>query len=110
MTMILRRWTGRIRTADEAEYRAYIADTGGSDYLSTPGNLGWQMLFRTLSDGTSEVTTLSWWTDLAVIKAFAGEDYERARYYPEDDRFLLDRPPGVDHFRVADGSGPLRTA
>jgi hypothetical protein len=108
MTMILRRWTGRIRTADEADYRTYIADTGGSDYLSTPGNLGWQMLFRDLGDGTSEVTTLSWWTDLTVIRAFAGEDYERARYYPEDDRFLLDRPPGVDHFRVADGSGPLK--
>ena len=108
MAMILRRWTGRIRTADEPEYRAYIADTGGSDYLSTPGNLGWQMLFRDLGDGTTEVTTLSWWTDLAVIKAFAGDDYERARYYPEDDRFLLDRPPGVDHFRVADGPGPLK--
>jgi hypothetical protein len=104
--MILRRWTGRIRTADEAEYRDYIARTGGDDYLSTPGNLGWQMLFRDLGDGTSEVTTLSWWTDLDVIRGFAGEDYERARYYPEDDRFLLDRPPNVDHFRVADGSLP----
>ena len=106
--MILRRWVARIRTADEREYSAYIAATGGDDYLSTAGNLGWQMLFRDLGDGTSEVTTLSWWTDLEVIKAFAGEDYERARYYPEDDRFLLDRPPGVDHFRVADGSGPLK--
>jgi len=102
--MILRRWTGRIRSADEAEYRDYIAGTGGNDYASTPGNLGWQMLFRDLGDGTSEVTTLSWWTGLDVIRGFAGKDYERARYYPEDDRFLLDRPPNVDHFRVADGS------
>jgi len=106
--MILRRWTGRIRTADEAEYRAYIAGTGGVEYRRTPGNLGWQMLFRDLGDGTSEVTTLSWWTGLGVIKGFAGEDYERAVYYPEDDRFLLDRPPNVDHFRVVDGSGPLQ--
>lgn len=102
--MILRRWTGRIRSADEAEYRAYIAATGGADYQSTPGNLGWQMLFRELGDGASEVTTLSWWTDLAAIEAFAGADYARARYYPDDDRFLLDRPRDVDHFRVADGS------
>jgi hypothetical protein len=102
--MILRRWTGRIRTADEAEYRDYIVGTGGSDYTSTHGNLGWQMLFRDLGDGTSEVTTLSWWTGLDVIRGFAGEDYQRARYYPDDDRFLLDRPPNVDHFRVADGS------
>jgi len=104
--MILRRWVGRIRTADEGEYRAYIAATGGDDYLATPGNLGWQMLFRDLGGGITEVTTLSWWTDLDVIRGFAGVDYQRARYYPEDDRFLLDRPPGVDHFRVADGSLP----
>jgi hypothetical protein len=106
--MILRRWTGRSRTADEAEYAAYIARTGGDGYASTPGNLGWQMVFRDLGDGTSEVSTLSWWTDLDVIRGFAGEDYERAVYYPEDDRFLLDRPPEVDHFRVAEGSGPTR--
>ena len=107
--MILRRWTGRIRTADEADYRAYIAGTGGVEYRATPGNLGWQMVFRDLGDGTSEVTTLSWWTDLSVIKGFAGDDYEKAVYYPEDDRFLLDRPAGVDHFRVVEGSGPLTT-
>ena len=104
--MILRRWTGRIRTADESEYRDYIAGTGGVGYRGTPGNLGWQMVFRDLGDGTSEVTTLSWWTDLGVIRGFAGEDYERAVYYPEDDRFLLDRPPNVDHFRVVEGSVP----
>ena len=106
--MILRRWTGRIRTADEAEYAAYIAGTGGEAYAMTPGNIGWQMVFRGLGDGTSEVATLSWWTDFDAIRAFAGPEPERAVYYPEDDRFLLDRPPGVDHFRVADGSGPLR--
>ena len=89
--MILRRWTGRIRTADETEYRDYIAGTGGAAYRATPGNLGWQMVFREVDDGVSEVTTLSWWTDLDVIKGFAGADYERAVYYPEDDRFLLGR-------------------
>lgn len=107
--MILRRWTGRIRTADEAEYRAYIAKTGGKAYLATPGNRGWQMVFRDLGEGTSEVQALSWWTDLDVIKGFAGEAYETAVYYPEDDRFLLARPPNVDHFRVVDGSGPTAT-
>ena len=103
--MILRRWTGRIRTADETEYAAYIAATGGEGYTSTPGNRGWQMVFRDLGDGTSEVSTLSWWTSLDVIQGFAGPNYERAVYYPEDDRFLLERPPNVDHFRVAEGSG-----
>lgn len=51
--MILRRWRGVIRTAEREAYRAYIAGTGGSDYTSTLGNLGWQMLFRDLGDGTA---------------------------------------------------------
>lgn len=104
--MILRTWTGRIRTADEAEYAAYIEATGGREYLATPGCLGWQMIFRDLGDGTSEVSTLSWWTGMDAIHGFAGPEPERAVYYPEDDRFLLDRPPHVRHHRVVAGALP----
>ncbi|MCW6530298.1 hypothetical protein NED98_08580 [Sphingomonas sp. MMSM20] len=99
-TIILRRWSARIRTADEADYIAYIAGTGLDDYRATPGNLGAQMLVRTLGNGESEVSTLSWWESLDAIRAFAGEDIEVARYYPEDDRFLLTRPDHVEHHRV----------
>ncbi|RSY88629.1 hypothetical protein DAH66_04000 [Sphingomonas koreensis] len=102
--MILRRWRGVIRTAEREAYCAYIAGTGGSDYMSTLGNLGWQMLFRDLGDGTSEVVTMSWWRSLDDIRAFAGADIGVARYYPEDDRFLLERPREVEHSEVADGS------
>lgn len=105
--LILRRWSARIRTADEAEYVAYIRATGGDDYLATPGNRGWQMLMQDLGDGSSRVTTLSWWDSLDAIRAFAGEDIERARYYPEDDRFLLDRPETVEHHRALAGSGVM---
>lgn len=102
--MILRKWTGRIRTSDEAQYAAYIEATGGKAYLATPGNLGWQMVFRDLGGGVSEVSTLSWWPDMDAVHAFAGPTPERAVYYPEDDRFLLDRPEHVEHHRVVAGS------
>jgi len=105
--MILRRWKGLIRTADREAYREYIAGTGGSDYTATPGNLGFQMLFRDLGDDTSEVTTLSWWRSLDDISGFAGEDITIARYYPEDDQFLLDRPEHVEHHDVVENSLPL---
>jgi heme-degrading monooxygenase HmoA len=105
--VILRRWSGRIRTADETDYVAYVAGTGADDYTQTPGNLGFQILMRMLGDGTSEVTTLSWWESMEAIKGFAGEEPEVARYYPEDDRFLLDRPPNVDHYRVLAGQVKL---
>ena len=45
-TVILRKWTGRIRTAQQDEYVTYIAGTGLDDYSKTPGNLGFQMLLR----------------------------------------------------------------
>lgn len=105
--MILRRWTSRIRTAERDAYSAYIDETGGADYGSTPGNLGFQMLFRDLGDGTSEVTTLSWWRSLDDIRGFAGEDISVARYYPEDDRYLLDRPETVEHHEVVRSSLPI---
>ncbi len=108
--IILRKWHGRIRTADEAEYLDYVASTGASDYGSTDGNLGYQMLVRALGDGTSEVTTLSWWRDMDAIRAFAGPEPERSRYYPEDDRFLVEHPEFVEHHRVVAGDIGLARA
>jgi heme-degrading monooxygenase HmoA len=100
---VLRRWAGKIRTADADAYRDYISGTGGSDYTATPGNRGYRMLMRDMDDGTTEVVTESLWDSLDAIKAFAGDDIALARYYPEDDRFLLDRPRHVAHYRIVDG-------
>jgi len=100
-TIILRRWASRIRSSDEQEYVRYIAATGIQDYRAVPGNLGAQMLLRALDDGTTEVTTLSWWSSIEAIHRFAGEDIEIARYYPEDDRFLIEKPERVEHHVVA---------
>lgn len=105
--IILRRWASRIRTKDAEAYVDYIRATGLDDYRATPGNLGAQMLLRDLGDGTSEVTTLSWWADMAAIRAFAGEPVEAARYYPEDDHFLLEKPERVEHHCLVAGTPPI---
>ncbi|HEX8669865.1 MAG TPA: hypothetical protein VF727_15975 [Allosphingosinicella sp.] len=103
-TVILRRWRSTIRSRDADEYVSYIADTGLKEYNATPGNLGCQMLLRPLADGSTEVTTLSWWESMDAIAAFAGADIEKAVYYPEDDRFLLEKPEKVEHHRVVAGT------
>jgi hypothetical protein len=36
-----------------------------------------------------------------AVKAFAGDDPERAVFYPEDDRFLIERDLTVAHYEVA---------
>jgi hypothetical protein len=107
--MIFRKWTGRIRTPDTTEYVAYIEETGAEHYTQTPGNLGYQILTRDLGDGTTEISTISWWTGIEAVKAFAGEDYSRASYYPEDDQYLLDKPELVEHHEVVkDGRSDSR--
>jgi len=98
--VIFRKWTGRIRTAQQEEYVDYIAGTGLDDYAKTPGNLGFEMLLRDLGNGETEVSTLSWWSSMDAIRAFAGDQPELARYYPEDDKFLVHRPLNVEHHRV----------
>jgi hypothetical protein len=40
---------------------------------------------------------MSWWQSMDSIRGFAGDEPERARYYPEDDRFLVERPELVEH-------------
>lgn len=94
------RWASRIRIEDRVAYTGYVERTGVSDYGATEGNLGFQMLLRDLGDGTTEVVTMSWWMSIEAIKAFAGENHERARYYPEDDRYLLEKPDDVEHSEV----------
>jgi heme-degrading monooxygenase HmoA len=99
--MIVRKWQARIRTRDEPVYIAYIDETGAADIGETDGNLGYQILTRRHSDETTTIVMLSWWRDIDAIKRFAGEDYERARYYAEDEQYLLEKDETVEHYEVA---------
>ncbi|MDP5183691.1 hypothetical protein QOZ88_13700 [Blastococcus sp. BMG 814] len=101
--MIARMWRGWVRTEDRDAYVEYIERTGMAGYRQTPGNRGAHMLTRDLGDGRTEVVTLSFWDDEDVIRGFAGEEIGRAVFYPEDDRFLVDREVTVTHFTVASG-------
>lgn len=95
---IVRMWRGSVRSEDTDEYVAYIERTGMREYRETPGNLDAWMLTRDLGDGTTEIVTVSRWQSLEAIKGFAGADIETAVYYPEDDRFLVERDDVVRHW------------
>jgi hypothetical protein len=41
------------------------------------------------------------WESIDVTRGFAGEDVERARYYPEDREFLLSLEPTVRHYEAS---------
>ena len=98
---ILREWRAEIRRELKSEYVGYVNVTGIAAYRALPGNLGATIATRDLDPDRSEIVTLSWWVNEDAIKAFAGNDIDRARYFPEDDRFLLTRPDRVSHYESA---------
>jgi heme-degrading monooxygenase HmoA len=98
-SMIARIWRGAVRREDVGEYADYINRTGMAEYRSTPGNQGAWMLRRDDGD-RSEIITFSLWDSRDSIQAFAGEDIEQAVFYPEDDRFLIERDLTVRHYEV----------
>jgi heme-degrading monooxygenase HmoA len=100
--MIARIWRGVVRLEDADEYGGYIADTGFAEYGKTAGNRGAWMLRRDEGERT-EFLTFTLWDSVEAVKAFAGEDYEAAVLYPEDERYLIEHDPKVKHYEVVDG-------
>jgi hypothetical protein len=102
---ILREWRAEIHRELKQEYVDYVRATGIAEYRRREGNLGALIAVRDLDSERSEIVTLSWWKNEASIKAFAGDDISRSRYYPEDDRYLLTRPETVQHYESTDPQG-----
>jgi heme-degrading monooxygenase HmoA len=97
--MITRIWRGWTRPEDTTGYAEYILTTGIAEYEATPGNQGAYLISRPDGDRT-EFLTISFWDTYDAIVAFAGENIDRAVFYPEDDRYLIDRETTVKHFNV----------
>lgn len=98
--MIARIWRGVVRRSDADGYADYIHGTGFVEYGDTEGNRGAWVLRRDMGDRTESVT-FSLWESYESIRAFAGDDIEAAVFYPEDDRFLVEREDRVAHYEVA---------
>lgn len=101
--MIARLWHGRVPTSRAKAYREFTIARAIPDYRSVEGNISVHILERMEGDITHFIT-LTFWRDLESIKAFAGENVEAAKYYPEDKDFLLEFEPTVVHYEVVGGS------
>lgn len=97
--MIARIWRGWTRTEDADAYVTYLQKTGIPEYRATPGNRAAYILRRIDGDRT-EFVTLTLWSSLEAVKAFAGDDLGQAVFYSEDDRYLVDRETTARQFEV----------
>jgi heme-degrading monooxygenase HmoA len=98
--MIARMWHGRTKASDGERYREFLISRAIPDYKSIEGNIGVRILWRVEGE-EAHFITLTYWENREVIKRFAGEDIELAKYYPEDEDFLLEFEREVTHYEVA---------
>jgi heme-degrading monooxygenase HmoA len=102
--VIARTWRGWTSAADAESYVEYLNETGVPGLASTEGNRG-LYIFRRTEDARAEFVVLSLWESLDAIRGFAGEEIEKAVFYPEDDRFLVEREWHCVHYDVPVAEG-----
>jgi heme-degrading monooxygenase HmoA len=84
--MIARIWHGVTTAARADEYMQYLRETGIPDYEATAGNQGVYVL-RRIAANEAHFLLLSLWQSADAIRAFAGPDLEKAKYYAEDKNY-----------------------
>ena len=88
--MILRTWHGMTRIEDADAYERFMRERAAPDYASTHGLR--RAIFSRRDDGdVAHFLLATLWDDIDAVKAFAGTDPAKAKYYPEDDRYLLEQ-------------------
>lgn len=97
--MIVRIWHGRTPRAVADEYGAFLARRAIADYRAVPGNLE-AAIYRRDEGEVTHFLTVSHWVNEEAIRAFAGDDLLKSRFYPEDTGYLLEFEPEVQHFTV----------
>lgn len=96
---ITRMWHGRTHGKHADRYLEYVTKTGLAGYRKTEGNLSAKILRRIEGDVCHFLTVTEWDSYDSIIK-FAGPEYRKARYYPEDDNYLLEFEEEVQHFET----------
>jgi heme-degrading monooxygenase HmoA len=100
--MIARVWHGVTPEDKAEEFLEYVKRTGLPGLGSTPGNLG-VMVFRQSEHGKVHFLLTSFWESRDAIARFACPDIKQARYYPEDEKYLIELEPTVTHYEVVVG-------
>ena len=97
--MIARVWRGATRAEDGEAYAAYLEETGMRSARGIPGARG-TLVLRRERPGLVEFETILLFDSLDDVKGFAGDELDRAVFFEEDDRYLVERDLEVGHYDV----------
>ena len=100
--MICRIWHGRTAPADADPYEALLKSEilTRIQYRRIAGYRGIQLLRRSLGDEV-EFVTVMWFDSVDAVRAFAGEDYEKAVVPPKARRLLSRFDERSQHYEVS---------
>ena len=97
--MICRMWHGRTPRSKADAYARFLEQRAIPDYQSVPGNLSVAVMRRD-EDAVTHFLTVTHWDSESSIRAFAGDELLKAKYYPEDNDYLLEFESLVVHYTV----------
>jgi heme-degrading monooxygenase HmoA len=86
----MRLWHGEVPIEKADDYEKLMVEKAAAYYSSVDGLLS--LSFQRRNENTkAHFLLVTIWDSLDSIKQFAGADPELAKYYPEDDEFLLEK-------------------
>ncbi len=98
MTM-MRLWHGEVAIDKADEYENFMIERVAPDYGAVEGLL--KLYFqRKNEERTAHFLLVTLWDSIESVKKFAGDNPEIAKYYPEDDNFLLEKEKHVSMYEV----------
>ncbi len=100
--MIARMLHGMVPDKVADQYPDYIRATGLPGLKSAPGDRG-VMILRGPGKGRVHFMLISYRESYEAIAGFAVPDIEKARYYPDDEKYLIEPEPNVTHYEVIAG-------
>lgn len=97
--MIARIWHGVTSLDNYENYSQFLIETAIPDYKKTAGLIDLYFL-RKIKKKEGHFTLITFWDSIDSIVEFAGQNFEIAKYYPEDDSYLLEKEKRVQHHEV----------
>ena len=88
--MIVRMWHGMVDVSKSDEYAEFMKERAEPDYSSVDG-LKKLLFLRKVEADVAHFLLDTYWESMESVKKFAGDRPEKAKYYPEDDDFLLEK-------------------
>jgi heme-degrading monooxygenase HmoA len=97
--VIVRLWHGRVAISQAGDYADFMKARAAPDYGAVDGLQKLLFLRRTEGD-VVHFLLITFWDSMESVRKFAGEHPEKAKYYPEDDDYLLEKEETVVMYEV----------